>query len=91
MRDRTAISERFAFNLQKTEEAARALAESVTSINALVAQTRTTLAESRIVLAQADRLLAEEICAPSRQQRDQARDPALTPTRSSAATRSPAE
>ena len=91
MFDRSAMSKQYAFNLLKAEEATRALAESVSSIGALVAQTRATINESRLLLAQADKLLADEIGALCREDLDQAPGAAVTPTFLRAATRSPAE
>jgi len=91
MFDRSAMSKQYAFNLLKAEEATRALAESVSSINALVAQTRSTIAASRLLLAQTDKLLAREPCPPCGTQRDQPLGAAVTPTLLRAATRSAAE
>jgi hypothetical protein len=91
MFDRSGISDQFAFNLLKAQDAARDLAESASSINSLVARTRTTITESRLLLAQADKLLAPDTCFAYGGQRDQPPGDAVTPTLLRAATRSPAE
>ncbi|MGN6572744.1 MAG: hypothetical protein ACTHLO_15150 [Pseudolabrys sp.] len=58
MLHRPSYSELFSINLREAQDAARALAESVSSIDTLIAQTREVIADSRRVIALADTLLS---------------------------------
>lgn len=57
MSDRTPIAQQFACNLRQAEAAARAVFANAASLDAVVAQTRATISESRRLMDQADALL----------------------------------
>jgi hypothetical protein len=60
MREPNPVSYLFAANLREAQDASRAIAESVRAIDALVAQTREVIADSRDVITRADALLARD-------------------------------
>jgi hypothetical protein len=91
MLHRISISQQFADRVREADASVRAIGGSVSSIDALVAQTRLTIAESRRLLARIDRMLAAQAGRPADTGRSYPLFAALTPTRSNAMTRLPAE